>query len=440
MLQPLSGEQLATVKNPFLKNYGQIYEKISESFTEWANQSGLVLDKNLSQETEVLLQRLRVKGALFRNDGKSIYINGISPACVACQKGVGSVSLFISLMCHRDCFFCFNKNQENYEQFSRHKRNYRAELDSLYQSGGKLLHLGLTGGEPLLHKQETVDFCHYAKQKFPRVYIRLYTSGDLLDEDTLVKLQEAQLDEIRFSIKVDDPATLQESVLDKMKLAKQYIPSVMVEMPVIPGTLDAMQDLILKLDAMGIFGINLLEFCFPLNNPELFKQHDFKIKNPPYRVLYNYWYAGGLPVSESELESLRLLEFIIDQKLAIGAQYCSLENKHTAQVYQQNYKAPVAKTQYFSHKDYFYKSAKVFGNDIPKVLKVFKRLHNTNYLMNDDYHYLEFHVERIKDLSKLDIEIAISYNIMEQHDGEYFLRELRLDITSPKDFDLKSDI
>jgi len=44
----------------------------------------------------------------------------------------------------------------------------------------------------------------------------------------------------------------------------------MVEMPVIPGSLEEMKDLLKKLDSLGIFGINLLEFCFPLNNAQVF--------------------------------------------------------------------------------------------------------------------------------------------------------------------------
>ena len=440
MLLNLSREKLATIKNPLLRDYGQIYLKINDGFVDWVNQTGLVLDKDNSSDTETLLNRLQTKGALFRNEGKSIYVNQISPACVACQKGVGSVTLFISLMCHRDCYFCFNKNQDNYEQFSMHKRNYRAELDSLYEDGSKLIHLGLTGGEPLLHRSETIDFFQDARTKFPEVYTRLYTSGDLLDEDVLKALQETHLDEIRFSIKIEDPVDLQFSILEKVSLAKAYIPTVMIEMPVIPGTLEAMKNLLMKLNSIGIFGINLLEFCFPLNNVEIFKDHAFKVKNPPYRVLYDYWYAGGLPISQSEYDCLQLLEFIIDSKLTLGAQYCSLENKHTAQIYQQNYGKLVAKTHYFSTKDFFYKTAKVFGKDIPKVLGVFKKLRYTNYLINDDYQFLEFHVEKIKALTKLDIEIGISYNVMEKRDDGSYLRELRLDVTSPKEFDLKADI
>ncbi|MHB8072466.1 hypothetical protein [Desulfosporosinus fructosivorans] len=74
----------------------------------------------------------------------------------------------------------------------------------------------------------------------------------------------------------------------------------------------------------------------------------------------------------------------------------------------------MAKTQYFSPKDYFYKSAKVFGVDIPKVLGVFIKHRSTNYLVNNDYQFLEFHVEKVKALAKLDIEVGISCNVMEK--------------------------
>ncbi|HVJ49031.1 radical SAM protein [Desulfitobacterium sp.] len=440
MLINLTEEELKTIKNPVLRDYAQIYFRIEQGFQDWVQQTGLELDLDLRSKTEEILQKLQAKGAIFRNDGKSIVVNQISPACQACQKGIGSISLFISLRCHRHCFFCFNPNQDHYEEFLKEKRNYRKELDDLYHDGRKLTQLGLTGGEPLLHKAETLDFFQYARTKFPHAYTRLYTSGDLLDEEILRGLQESNLNEIRFSIKMEDPEELKDSILEKMKLARDYIPSVMVEMPVIPGTLEEMKKLVIKLDALGIFGINLLEFCFPLHNAEIFKEKGFKVKNPAYRVLYDYWYAGGLPVSQSEVECLELLEFILDQHLTLGAQYCSLENKHTAQIYQQNDHQRVTKALYFSAKDYFFKSAKVFGEDIPQVLSVFKKNRYTGYQINQDYDYLEFHVDQIKSLAKLDLEIGISYQVREKREDGSYLRELKLDLTTPKIFNPREDV
>ena len=66
---------------------------------------------------------------MVRNSDKRIYINRISPACQACRTGEGSSRYFISLKCHRDCYFCFNPNQQDYEYYRTHTRDTLAELD-----------------------------------------------------------------------------------------------------------------------------------------------------------------------------------------------------------------------------------------------------------------------------------------------------------------------
>jgi pyruvate formate-lyase activating enzyme-like uncharacterized protein len=108
----------------------------------------------------------------------------------------------------------------------------------------------------------------------------------------------------------------------------------MVEIPVLPGTLDEMKAVLTELDRLEIFGINLLEFCFPYNNVGIFRQRGYKIKARPYRVLYNYVYGGGLSVAGSEDVCLDLVDCAMDAGLTLGVHYCSLENKHTGQIYQ----------------------------------------------------------------------------------------------------------
>ncbi len=147
-----------------------------------------------------------------------------------------------------------------------------------------------------MHRQETVDFFALAREKFRKSHTRLYTSGDLLDQEMLQELRQAGLDEIRFSVKLEDGAELRQKVYERMALAREYIPDVWVEMPVIPGTLPEMKELLLILNGLGIRGINLLEFCFPFHNTEQFQSSPSKSR-PAFLTLYDYWYAGGLPVS-----------------------------------------------------------------------------------------------------------------------------------------------
>ena len=78
----------------------------------------------------------------------------------------------------------------------------------------------------------------------------------------------------------------------------------------------------------------------PYNNAPEFARRGLQLRWPPYQTLYNFWYAGGLPVAGSELECLRLLEFAAQQDLRLGVHYCSLENKNTGQVWQQNHGSP----------------------------------------------------------------------------------------------------
>ncbi|WP_425804440.1 hypothetical protein ACHOLT_20235 [Desulfitobacterium sp. Sab5] len=239
---------------------------------------------------------------------------------------------------------------------------------------------------------------------------------------------------------MEDSLKFRHQVYERIALAKQYIPDVMVEMPVIPGTLPEMKELLLELNRLEISGINLLEFCFPFHSAEEFIKRGFKVKNPPFKVLYNYWYAGGLPISRSELECLNLVEFALDEKLKLGVHYCSVENKQTGQIYQQNYGQKVSPLMYFSPNDYFFKSAKVFGEDIEKISKVFKKKNMVQFQFNTDYQFLEFPVNQIKLLKDLDLEIGISTNIMEtRKDGKY-LRELKIDLTYPHSFNLEKDI
>jgi uncharacterized protein len=440
MIIEVSESTLPSIKNPALRSYAERYVRIYRDFMEQVHQMGVEVEpQDDSQQVWARIAALKKKGANLRNDARSISVNGISSACQACQTGIGSMTFFVSLKCHRDCFYCFNPNQEDYQYFREHTRDTVAELQALRADGQRLRHLALTGGEPLLHKEETIRFFKQARKDFPGVYTRLYTCGDHLERETLQALKDARMDEIRFSIRMHDLAKGQRYTYDQIALAREYIPNVMVEMPVLPGTVDEMKEVLLELDQLGIYGINLLEFCFPLNNAETFRERGYTIKAKPYRVLYNYWYAGGLPVAGSETACLDLIEFALDTKLKLGVHYCSLENKHSGQVYQQNAGQSSSKALYFSQKDYFLKSAKVFGTDIGQVRLTLEKAGYKDYRIDEEHDTLEFHVSRVKLLKKLDIEVGIATAIIENRDGEIVLRELRLDITTPQMFKL-SDV
>jgi uncharacterized protein len=424
-----------------LRTYVDQYVHIYQDFMDQIRRMGLEIEEqDKSQQIRERMLALKKKGAGVRNESKSVYVHHISPGCQACQTSVGSSTFFVSLKCHRDCFFCFNPNQEDYEYHLSHVRDLAAELDALRASGQRVLHLALTGGEPLLHKEETIKFFERARQNFPNVHTRLYTCGDHLDREILQRFKDAGLNEIRFSIRLHDSRTAIQHTYNQIALTREYIPNVMVEMPVLPGALEEMREILLKLDELGVFGINLLELCFPFNNADIFRERGYRIKARPFRVLYNYWYAGGLPIAGSEETCLDLIEFALDAGLKLGVHYCSLENKHTGQVYQQNMKRINSDVLYFSQRDYFLKSAKLFGEGVEEAQRIFDKSGYRDYHLDSEREMLEFHVSKIKMLNKLELEVGISTNVLEEREGETVLRELKVDVTTPQTFRLSQDV
>ena len=132
MITVIRPENLDQISNPALAAYAQIYLEIYDDFLRQIDDIGLELDStDTNQPTVERASQLEEKGAVLRNQGKSIYINRISPACLACQTGVGSATFFISLKCHRNCYYCFNPYQENYEFFLTHKRDLIQELEEI---------------------------------------------------------------------------------------------------------------------------------------------------------------------------------------------------------------------------------------------------------------------------------------------------------------------
>ena len=441
MLTAVTSQSLRSVRNGRLREYAGQYLAIATQFAAQVAACGLPFaaadDRAEAAERRRALQ---ARGAVVRNNDHSVYVNRISPACVACQKGIGSATFVNSLQCHRKCFYCFNPNQAEYDELAAGMQNAAAEVAAIADQGMQLRHAALTGGEPLLHPAEAVAFFRTVRERYPQAHTRLYTSGDQVDRELLGRLKEAGLDEIRFSVRAIDTEAGRRYTYERIALAREFIPCVMVETPVLPGTLPIMQEMLRELDRLGIFGINLLEFCYPLTNPEAYRERGYELRNPPFETLYDYWYAGGLPVAGSELDCLELLGFMLDEGMSMGGHYCSTENKQTGQIFQQNWGAPAPATAVVSERDFFYKTAKVFGDDLQKVRKLLDRAGESRYTVNREHRFLEFHPAAMAVLQHLEVEVAIGTLVWEPRPDGAVLRELKVELTTPRTFDLAADL
>ena len=201
----------------------------------------------------------------------------------------------------------------------------------------------------------------------------------------------------------------------------------MVEMPIIPHTEERMHELFERWAEIGIDGINLLEFCFPFHSWDEFAARGFEIRNPPFDVMYDYGYSGGLPVAGSEELCLELMLWGIEHAVPFGMHYCSLDNKHRSEMRQRNEQgAQVHPVLSFDNGDFFLKCAKVYGDDRAPAYEALKAAGCEDFMPNDAELSLAFPLSYLDALQDLNVEPAIAFFVLESDDKGSYLGEVAL--------------
>lgn len=397
-------------------------------FEEAVTAEGLEFAEDSSGRLNALKKECAGEGVLTRNACKSYLLNHLSKACEDCRKGYSSSTFILTLDCNRDCFFCSNRNQENYAESLGRVFDIEDEYENYIKNGMKFSSVAVTGGEPLLYPDKCISFYKKVKNTDGNTHTRLYTNGDLLSESLLKELGK-YLDEIRLSAKEEDGAYNLSDLRAKLLMCRDHVREVTVEMPVLPDGFNEMAALLNMLEEIGVFSINMLEFLFPWQNAEDYKRLGYKIKNRPYKVLYKYDYAGGLPVEGSEETALHLIKYASERSFKMGVHYCSLENKLTSQIYRQNALTRLSSLESMDQDDFFIKSAKTFGADALKVKRILDENNICYYTFDEANNCIEFRKGDIELLRGRDVgEIGISYFVTETNGMSSFLREIEVEI------------
>ena len=425
----------AATENPALERALSLYRSIEDDYVRSIERTGVAFASRDEERTEAreLARKLEERGARVRNGGASVSIGFLSRGCVACTGACVSQTHAISNNCHRDCFFCFNPNEKDFAYYCEHRFPWRENLDELARTGKRPTCLALSGGEPLLYPEEACAYFARAKELFPGVHARMYTSGDLLDAEKLDRLRDAGLDEVRFSVKQSDGPEEQERLFGIMELALERIPTVMVEMPPIPGTEASMRTLLRHLDEIGVHGINLLEFAYAMWNWPVFESLGLTLRNPPSRVCYDYTYAGSLAVQGAEELCLRLMLWAMDEGLSLGMHYCSLENKHRAQMRNVNEPHANIDPRYaFDYGDYFLKTGIVFGPNRDPVRSALRAVGCSDFLEDEASDSTSFHPRWLAQAARVRVgstfaRPCVSTNVAVEREGKPGLRELKVE-------------
>ncbi len=168
---------------------------------------------------------------LQQNAFYSYNLHELPRGCQYCVRGEKLV-YFATGVCPRKCYFCPVSDQKYGKDVTfANERKIQSDEDILIEAKAMQARgAGITGGDPLARLSRTVSFIRRMKKEYGKAFhLHLYTSLNLVTEDSLRQLSEAGLDEIRFHLDLES-----EQFWPKLTLAKQFVWDVGVEIPLIP--------------------------------------------------------------------------------------------------------------------------------------------------------------------------------------------------------------
>ncbi|MFA5887686.1 MAG: radical SAM protein [Candidatus Nanoarchaeia archaeon] len=247
---------------------------------------------------------------------KSYCIGTLPKGCQMCVRGEKEV-IFVTGVCSRQpaCYFCPISDQKYGKDVIYANEMPLTDLKEIIHEA-KLCEskgAGLTGGDPLSRLDRTLEIIKMLKREFGKEFhIHLYTPPELVTHETIKKLEEAGLDEIRFHPSLDD-----ESLWDRLSIKTSMVKG--IEIPVIPGKEKETKKLIdfIK-DKVSFLNLNELEISD--TNVNKLYEHKFEAKN-------DVSYA----VKGSEEMALELLDYCL-KNTSLNVHYCTVSLKDTIQL------------------------------------------------------------------------------------------------------------
>lgn len=248
--------------------------------------------------------------------GNSPYTGQLTKGCRQCMKGAKLV-LFITGKCPKDCYYC-PISEERYNQdviFANEIEVKEIEQAIAEAQLIDAMGMGITGGEPVLEVERIITYIRAFKQTFGESFhIHLYTGLEPVPLEAIRQFVDAGLDELRlhrFDVG-EDYIGLQKILKGKTKLG--------LEIPVIPGMLQQLKNLLQQFNSLGIDFINLNEMEFSDLNAQKLRQRGFKLDADTIAA-----------VQSSEEEALELLEWAA-KETSLNIHYCPLALKDGTQL------------------------------------------------------------------------------------------------------------
>jgi len=245
--------------------------------------------------------------------GTKPHYGALSPGCRSCTEGTWSC-LFINGICNASCFYCPSPQNSKDQPMTNTLVFEKASDYVSYVEEFGFRGVSISGGEPLLTFDRTLEYLKTVRASFPEMHLWMYSNGKLATVEKLRQLSAAGLNEIRFDISAFDYG------LTAVEMASGIIETVTVEIPAIPEDQDLLQNLLPVMAHRGVHHLNLHQIrCTPHNRDNLVARG------------YTFIRGQGLTVLESEITALEILDYAERQKLPLPVNYCSFPYKNRYQ-------------------------------------------------------------------------------------------------------------
>ncbi|MHA1961146.1 MAG: radical SAM protein [Candidatus Thorarchaeota archaeon] len=188
-----------------------------------------------------------------RLKGDSLLVGELPRGCQLCAKGTKMV-LFVTGLCDSACFYCpLSEEKSGKDVVFADEMKVETDQDILFETdaiGGQ--GAGISGGDPLCSLDRTVRYITLLKSSHGKEFhTHLYTSQSGVEEDVLLRLRTAGLDEIRFHPQSRDWSGIETATSLGMAVG--------LEMPAIPGKEKDLESAAERAEALGVGFLNINE-------------------------------------------------------------------------------------------------------------------------------------------------------------------------------------
>jgi uncharacterized protein len=236
----------------------------------------------------------------------------LSKGCQLCQEGKW-LCIYLTYRCSACCPFCpapFKDDRIN-SAFGNSK-----EQIVKYISENDFNGISFSGGDPFIVFDRLVNWVTYFKKSLPESYYYwIYTNGINVNKDKLILLASLGMDEIRFNIAATGYHS--EHVWEQINIARDLFPFISIEIPSIYSHFPYLEQILEKIDAIGIDYLNLHDYILTFNDIENLPHINFQLNKISY-LRYS------LPSIQNTQNIIRLT---LEKGYHFKINHCSMEQK-----------------------------------------------------------------------------------------------------------------